>query len=40
MYSKYAWSATVVTCSGTRSNQASTSARVFVVPVGLFGRQR
>ena len=37
MYSKYAWSSTVSTCGGTRANQASSSARVLVVPVGLFG---
>ena len=37
MYSKYAWSRTVRTCGGTRSKYASSSARVFVVPVGLFG---
>ena len=39
MYSKYAWSSTVSTCSGTRSKYASSSARVFIVPVGLFGLQ-
>ena len=37
MYSKYAWSRTVSTCGGTRSKYASSSARRFVVPVGLFG---
>ena len=37
MYSKYAWSRTVSTCGGTRSKYASSSARSFVVPVGLFG---
>ena len=39
MYSKYAWSSDGSTCAGTRSKNASSSARVFIVPVGLFGWQ-
>ena len=39
MYSKYAWSITTSTSSGTRSKNASSSSRVFIVPVGLFGWQ-
>ena len=34
MYSKYAWSRTQRTCSGSRSRNASSSARPFAVPVG------
>ena len=40
MYSKYAWSSTIEDVRpGTRSKYASSSARVFIVPVGLFGWQ-